>query len=187
MNLLEREKTLSSLAGALSRADRFAEERHAGQFRGDGITPYISHPRAVLNILRNEAGITDPDTLIAAVLHDTIEDTGVTHAEIAIRFGLVVADVIAELTNDETLPKAQQKQAQIDKAPRYTSRAARIKIADKTANLRDIIAAPPPWERSRKRAYFEHARTVVHAMGPRHEGLQSIFEATYQDGLRRLG
>lgn len=52
------------------RADRFAEKKHRGQFRKDGKTPYIAHPRAVASILRDEAGITDPDTLIAAVLHD---------------------------------------------------------------------------------------------------------------------
>lgn len=168
------------------RADRFAEKKHAGQFRGDGKTPYIEHPRAVASILRDEAGITDPDTLIAAVLHDTIEDTGVKHAELAARFGRAVADTVAELSNDETLPKAQQKQAQIDKAPRYSDRAAMIKMADKTANLRDIIAAPPPWTTARKREYFDHARRVVHAMGNRHAKLRGIFDKTYLTGINRL-
>lgn len=168
------------------RADQFAEQKHAGQFRKDGKTPYIAHPRAVASILRDEAGVTDPDTLIAAVLHDTIEDTGVKHAELASRFGQTVADTVAELTNDETLPKAQQKQAQIDKAPHYSHRAALIKMADKTANLRDIIAAPPPWPQDRKREYFDHARSVVHAMGPRHDKLRRLFETTYLTGINQL-
>ncbi|ATI15650.1 bifunctional (p)ppGpp synthetase/guanosine-3',5'-bis(diphosphate) 3'-pyrophosphohydrolase [Bordetella phage vB_BbrM_PHB04] len=168
------------------RADRFAEHKHAGQYRKDGKTPYIAHPRAVVSILRDEAGITDRDTLIAAVLHDTIEDTGVKHAELAARFGLTVADLVAELTNDETLPKPQQKQAQIDKAPHYSDRAAWIKTADKTANLRDIIAAPPPWSQERKREYFDHARSVVHAMGPRNALLRRLFETTYLTGISQL-
>lgn len=176
----------SALMEALARADRFAEERHAGQFRGDGKTPYVEHPRAVFRILRDEAGISDIDTLVAALLHDTIEDTGVTYADLAARFGETVADVVLELTNDESLPKNAQKMAQINKAPRYSLRAANIKMADKTANLRDIIGAPPPWKRPRKRAYFEHARLVVHAMGSRHDGLRSIFDVTYRDGLRLL-
>lgn len=167
-------------------ADQFAERKHAGQLRGDGKTPYISHPRAVASILRDEAGITDPETLIAAVLHDTIEDTGVTHAELAERFGPVVADVVAELTNDETLPKAQQKQAQIDHAPHYSDRAAWIKTADKTSNLRDIISAPPPWGRKRKREYFEHAHRVVDAMGPRNKLLRRLFDTTYLTGISQL-
>ena len=168
------------------RADRFAEKKHRGQLRKDGKTPYIAHPRAVAGILRDEAGIRDPETLIAAVLHDTIEDTGVTHADLTARFGKTVADVVAELTNDETLPKAKQKQAQIDKAPRYSDRAAWIKIADKTSNLRDIIAAPPPWSADRKREYYDHARTVVHAMGPRHLKLERLFETTYLTGINQL-
>lgn len=167
-------------------ADQFAERKHAGQLRKDGKTPYISHPRAVASILRDEAGITDLETLIAAVLHDTIEDTGVTHAEIAARFGPVVADTVAELTNDETLPKAQQKQAQIDHAPHYSDRAAWIKTADKTSNLRDIIAAPPPWSRERKREYYDHARRVVDAMGPRNALLRRLFETTYLTGINQL-
>lgn len=169
-----------------TRADRFAEQKHAGQLRKDGKTPYITHPRAVASILRDEAGITDPDTLIAAVLHDTIEDTGATHAELAARFGRTVADIVAELTNDEALPKAQQKQAQIAKAPHYSDRAAHIKMADKTANLRDIITAPPPWSAQRKRDYFDHARAVVHAMGPRHPMLERLFSTTYLTGVDRL-
>lgn len=169
-----------------TRADRYAEKKHAGQLRKDGKTPYITHPRAVASILRDEAGITDPDTLIAAVLHDTIEDTGATHAELTARFGRNVADIVAELSNDERLPKAQQKQAQIDHAPHYSMPAAHIKIADKTANLRDIIAAPPPWPRDRKRGYFDHARAVVTAMGPRHPVLEGLFDKTYRTGVGAL-
>lgn len=167
-------------------ADKFAEAKHAGQYRKDGKTPYISHPRAVVGILRDEAGIADRDTLIAAVLHDTIEDTGVKHAELVKQFGKTVADTVMELTNDESLPKAQQKLAQIAKAPHYSDRAAVIKIADKTANLRDIIAAPPPWSPGRKREYYDHARAVVQAMGPRNPTLEQLFASTYLTGIRQL-
>lgn len=175
-----------TIVSPYTRADKFAEQKHAGQFRKDGKTPYIAHPRAVASILRDEAGIADPDTLIAAVLHDTIEDTGVKRDEIAARFGPIVADTVAELTNDESLPKAQQKQAQIDKAPHYSDRAALIKMADKAANLRDIIAAPPPWGADRKRAYYDHAMAVVSAMGRRHSKLERLFETTYLTGINQL-
>lgn len=168
------------------RADKFAAWKHTGQVRKDGKTPYIEHPRAVVSILRDEAGINDMDTLIAAILHDTIEDTGTSHEDLTARFGSVVADTVLELTNDDSLTKAQQKQAQITNAATYSDRAACIKIADKTANLRDIINAPPPWSVSTKRDYFDHALSVVRAMGPRHDGLERIFHATFKAGIRAL-
>jgi guanosine-3',5'-bis(diphosphate) 3'-pyrophosphohydrolase len=168
-------------------ADSFAERRHAGQFRKNGTTPYITHPRTVLNILRDEAAITDPDTLAAALLHDTIEDTGATYAMLVSEFGQTVADTVREVSDDKSLSKQARKDAQIAHAPYYSDRAALIKIADKIANMRDIIAEPAPdWDTARKIAYYEHARLVVHAMGPRHGRLNELFETQYQTGIDQL-
>jgi GTP diphosphokinase / guanosine-3',5'-bis(diphosphate) 3'-diphosphatase len=151
-------------------ADSFAERRHAGQFRKNGTTPYITHPRIVLNILRDEAGITDPDTLAASLLHDTIEDTGVTHDELILQFGKAVADIVREVTDDKTLSKGKRKQEQ-----------------NKIANMRDIIAEPAPdWDAARKIAYYEHARAVVGAIGRRHSLLERLFETTYLSGIDHL-
>lgn len=175
-----------TLVSSYHRADNFAEQKHAGQFRGNGKTPYITHPRAVVSILRDEAAIRDPDTLVAAVLHDTIEDTGVKHAELQRLFGKEVADAVVELSNDSRLPRALQKQAQIDKAPHYSQRAAHIKIGDKIANLRDILAEPPDWSVARKKEYYDHARSVVSAMGRRHTLLEQLFETTYLTGIDQL-
>jgi len=168
-------------------ADSFAERRHAGQFRKNGTTAYISHPRTVLNILRDEAGITDPDTLAAALLHDTIEDTGATYAMLVSLFGETVADVVSEISDDKSLSKQARKDAQVAHAPHYSDRAALVKIADKIANMRDIIAEPAPdWDAARKIAYYEHARAVVTAIGPRHGRLNELFETQYQTGIDLL-
>lgn len=169
------------------RAAKFAAAKHAGQLRKDGKTHYIAHPVTVANILAREGGISDEATLIAALLHDTIEDTGTTHAELVREFGRDVADTVQEVTNDETLPKAEQKRAQIEKAGKYPTRAAHLKMADKIANLRDIIKIPPKgWDAARKLAYYDHAKAVVDAMKEPHPKLKAVFDYTYQKGVDQL-
>lgn len=168
------------------RAVRFAVRKHKGQLRGDGKTPYIAHPLKVAHILRQHANVNDPHVLAAAVLHDTLEDTDTSYDELRSLFGAEVADVVLEVTNDNTLPKPQQKQAQIDKAPTLSARASQVKIADKIANLADIIQAPPAWSPERKRAYYEHARAVVDNMREPHPLLRELFEMVYREGLARI-
>lgn len=167
------------------RADRFAERAHAGQYRkgapGAPKVPYIEHPRAVAKILRDEAGVTDDAMLQAALLHDTMEDCGVTHAHLVAEFGHDVADLVAELTNDPTVPKAGKTAAQVAKAGKMSARARAVKVADKTANLRDLVSSPPDWPSERKRQYFDDARSVVAATGDQHPVLSQIFDKIYAD------
>lgn len=165
------------------RADQFADKAHAGQFRktkpGAPKIPYIEHPRAVAKILRDEAGVDDQITLVAALLHDTMEDCGVIYESLVAEFGHDVADLVVELTNDPMVPKEGKTAAQIAKARKMSARAAAVKVADKTANLRDILSAPPDWSADRKRQYFNDARSVVQAMGQRHPTLEAIFDQIY--------
>jgi len=91
------------------------------------------------------------------------------------------------VTNDETLPKADQKAAQIEKASKYPTRAAHLKMADKIANLRDILKIPPKgWDAARKIAYYDHAKAVVDAMKDPHPQLKAVFDYTYQKGIEQL-
>jgi guanosine-3',5'-bis(diphosphate) 3'-pyrophosphohydrolase len=169
------------------RAAKFAAAKHTGQLRKDGKTRYIAHPVTVANILAREGGISDETTLIAALLHDTIEDTGTTHAELVREFGADVADTVQAVTNDESLPKAEQKAAQIDKASKYPTRAAHLKMADKIANLRDILKIPPKgWDAARKLAYYDHAKAVVDVMPDPHPALKRAFDYAYQKGADQL-
>jgi guanosine-3',5'-bis(diphosphate) 3'-pyrophosphohydrolase len=171
------------------RADQFAERAHAGQYRsgkpGAPKTPYISHPRAVAAILQDEAGITDEAMLIAALLHDTVEDCGITHAHLVAEFGHDVADLVAELTNDPTVSRDGKLAMQVAKARKMSARAAAVKIGDKIANLRNILSAPPDWTAERQRRYFDDARKVVHAMSHRHPVLDAIFEQIYNTGIAK--
>lgn len=172
------------------RADQYAERAHAGQYRkgkpGAPKVPYIEHPRAVARILREEAGITDPVVLQAALLHDTMEDCGATHANLVAEFGHDVADLVAELTNPQDYGPGGKAAWQASHAETMSARAAAVKVADKTANLRDLIASPPDWDASRKRKYFDDARQVVQAMGQKHPLLERLFSTTYLSGVAQL-
>src|SRR5687768_1737799 len=96
----------------LLQALQFAAHAHRTQKRkGADQTPYINHLIDVVTILM-ENGVTDETLLVAAALHDTIEDQPVTYQEIEAKFGKAVADVVAEVTDDKTLEKAVRKQLQ---------------------------------------------------------------------------
>lgn len=95
-------------------AAAFAAERHRDQRRKDAsASPYINHPLALARMLSVEAGVADPVVIAAALLHDTIEDTETTEAELRERFGDEVTDVVLEVTDDKSLPKARRKQLQV--------------------------------------------------------------------------
>ena len=128
----------------LLKAIEFASRKHSTQRRKDqDASPYINHPIAVTHLLADTGGVTDLVTLIAAVLHDTIEDTQTTAEELEAQFGRTVRKVVEEVTDDKSLEKADRKQRQIDHTPNLSTRAKLIKLADKIANVQDVTDAPP--------------------------------------------
>jgi GTP diphosphokinase / guanosine-3',5'-bis(diphosphate) 3'-diphosphatase len=161
-------------------AAAFAAEKHRKQRRKDAeASPYINHPLQAAYILV-QADIEDPKVLAAALLHDTIEDTSTTLDEIEIVFGYEIARVVAECSDDKTLPKLARKQAQIDHAATRSRAAKLVKLADKIANVSDIDGAPPAgWSIERKREYFDWAKAVVDQMRGTHAGLEARFDAEY--------
>lgn len=165
----------------LLQAILFAAAKHANQRRDDPAqTPYINHPIEVASILSREGGVTDEVVLIAAILHDTIEDTETTAAELVAHFGQDIADVVLEVTDDTSLPKAVRKQRQIQKAPHISPRAQLVKVADKTANLRDMAKARPiGWTLARTQDYFDWAKAVVDGVRGVHPALEKQFDAIY--------
>lgn len=139
----------------------FAADRHRHQRRKDeDATPYINHPLKVAHILAR-AKVEDTAILVAAILHDTVEDTETTIDEIERRFGKRIARLVAEVTDDKSLPKAERKRLQILTAVSKSAGAKQIKIADKIANLQDLRNAPPNWSEERMQAYRQFAEDVV--------------------------
>jgi GTP diphosphokinase / guanosine-3',5'-bis(diphosphate) 3'-diphosphatase len=167
----------------------FAAHKHRNQRRKDAqASPYINHPIALAHMLVAEGGVTDTKTLVAAILHDTVEDTDTTCEEIRARFGKLVADVVQEVTDDKALPKARRKQLQIEHAPRLSKRAALVKLADKTANLRDMVASPPAgWPLRRRQEYFDWAHAVVAALPPVNKKLRRAFDEAHAQRPRADG
>lgn len=159
-------------------AASFAAKKHKDQKRkGSDGEPYINHPIEVANLLTNVGGVNDPDMIITALLHDTVEDCGVSFEEIEEKFGTVVADYVRELTDDKSLPKAERKQLQIEHAPHLSHGAKQIKLADKISNIRDITANPPDgWSVERRREYVEWGKKVVAGLRGVNSDLEHCFD-----------
>jgi guanosine-3',5'-bis(diphosphate) 3'-pyrophosphohydrolase len=168
-------------ASLLIRAIDFAARKHRMQRRKDhDASPYINHPIALMSVLCVEAGVHDACVLAAAALHDTIEDTETTLAEIEAGFGSQIASIVAEMTDDKALPKAERKLLQIERASHKSREAALLKLADKICNLRDMASSPPAnWNIDRRREYFEWAKAVVDRLPHADATLRMLFEAEY--------
>lgn len=159
----------------------FAAERHRGQVRkGPEAAPFINHPLAVARALNEEGGITDPELIAAALLHDTIEDTPTVYDDLHEAFGPRVADLVAQLTDDKRLPKLKRKREQIRHAGVISRDAKRVKLADKLCNLREILASPPTnWSRARRAEYFSWSKKVVDRMRGANRALEQRFDEAY--------
>ncbi|CAG12472.1 unnamed protein product, partial [Tetraodon nigroviridis] len=163
----------------------FAAEKHRNQRRKDiEQTPYINHPIGVARILSHEGGVTDIEVLQAALLHDTIEDTDTTPAELQATFGPVVARIVQEVTDDKSLPKQERKRRQVEHAPHCSPQAKLVKLADKLYNLRDLNRCiPVGWTAERVQEYFLWACDVVKGL----RGTNSVLEEKLDELFKQRG
>src|SRR5450759_2381884 len=145
------------------RAADAAARWHVHQRRkGAAQEPYINHLLEVASLVAEATHGKDPDLVIAALLHDAIEDQEVPPELIAREFGKKVADLVQEVTDDKALPKEVRKKNQIETAHRKSQNAKIIKLADRTSNLRAITFSPAPaWSVKRKLDYIDWAKEVV--------------------------
>lgn len=121
----------------LLEAASFAARAHEGQFRNDGVTPYASHPTRVCLIVRQLFGVDDPQALVAALLHDTVEDTKTDFDDLAKAFGDDVAAWVGSLSKDKRLPEADRETAYIDGLRAAPWQVRVCKLADVYDNLTD--------------------------------------------------
>ncbi|MEZ5541136.1 MAG: HD domain-containing protein [Pseudomonadota bacterium] len=165
----------------LLRALAFAAHKHSGQRRKDvAASPYINHPIALANVLCNEAHVTDIDVICGALLHDTVEDTETTAAELITEFGAGIAAIVIDVTDDKRLGKHERKERQVEHAAHIRTEAKLVKLADKICNLRDMTHAPPAgWDLQRKRDYFDWAGRVIDRLRGVHPQLEAIFDREY--------
>jgi (p)ppGpp synthase/HD superfamily hydrolase len=169
-------------------AAKFAAQRHAAQRRkGADAAPYVNHCIEVAETLCRVGGVRDADVLVAALLHDTVEDTGTKPGEIEERFGRRVREIVEEVTDDMSLPKARRKELQVEHAPHLSAEAKQVKLADKTANVREVAAAPPPdWPQERRVEYLAWAESVVAGLRGVNRRLEDNFDRALHEARQRL-
>jgi GTP pyrophosphokinase len=129
----------------IERAYEVARAAHSGQYRASG-EPYITHPLAVAKILAEWH--LDPQALMAALLHDTVEDTHTTKAEISKRFGKAVGELVDGVSKIDRIEFATLQHAQAENFRKMLLAMARdvrvilIKLADRLHNMRTLEAVP---------------------------------------------
>ena len=140
----------------LHRAAAYADAHHGDQRRPTG-APYREHLLEALEVLVRGAGVTDPEILCAAVLHDVVEDTDRTLDDVRAEFGPRVAELVGWVTIPEPGPgqdRAGVKEEYLRGLPRLPRDARLVKLADRASNAQTLRNLPEP----RQRAYY--AQTV---------------------------
>ena len=122
----------------------FASEKHSGQYRADGVTPYINHPILVAELVKQYKQSKNIDAIVAAaLLHDTLEDTYTSYRELVDNFGEMVASMVMEVTNASYVPYLVGKDQYLkNKMLVMSNYALVIKLADRLANVIDCKTLP---------------------------------------------
>ncbi len=167
---------METLIAVLKAAER-AAHWHVGQRRkGAAQEPYINHLIEVARLVAEATGGDDPNLVVAALLHDAVEDQPVSRAAIAQEFGEDVAALVLEVTDDKSLPKQERKRRQVEHAPSLSPRAAILKLADKTSNLTALAVSPPAdWNKARRLDYVQWGRDVVAGLKVENPWLEERF------------
>jgi len=173
---------------AIFDALRFAALRHSRQRRKDvDGTPYINHPIAVVDTLWRVGAVRHVPTLVAGILHDTVEDTDTTPEELRHLFGEEVERIVLEVTDDRRLPRPERKRLQVEHASRKSPPAKCIKLADKICNIRDVTHTPPPgWSIERRREYLDWSERVVAGLRGVNPALEEFYDRLLREGRRIL-
>lgn len=172
----------------LLRAVRFASEKHRDHRRkGRTAAPYINHPIAVAEQLARAGHEQNTDLLMAAVLHDVVEDTETTSAELETLFGGAVAKIVMEVTDDKSLHEKDRKRLAVESISAKSADARVLKLSDLIANVHDVIHQPPNWSRDRKKRYFDWCEKVAGKMAGIHPVMERHLSKLLVEGRRAVG
>ena len=172
----------------LLRAIHFAAEQHRDHRRkGKTGAPYINHPITVAEQLSRAGEQDNIDLLMAAVLHDVIEDTETTQEEMEALFGKSVTAIVMEVTDDKSLDEKERKRLVVQQIAGKSREARLLKLSDMIANIYDVIHHPPNWSRDRKHRYFDWCEQVAREIEGIHPALERQFRILIGDGRRKLG
>ena len=170
---------MASEVRQLTKALAFAAEAHRNQRRkGASQEPYINHLIEVLDLVASVED-DDIDVLVAALLHDALEDTGTSYEKLVATFGEGVARIVQENSDDMTLPKPERQRARLAGIAKKSREARLVKFADIISNLRAIAVSPPAgWSNDRKLGYLDSSRNLVDAGRGSNAEIERIFDAT---------
>ena len=149
-------------------AYKFADEAHLGQFRASG-EPYITHPIAVAGLVADWK--LDAQAIMAALMHDTIEDQGITKAQLIEKFGAPTADLVDGLTKLDKLHFSTREESQAESFRKMLLAMARdvrvilVKLADRLHNMRTMSAMAPPKRARIARETLEIYAPIAHRLG----------------------
>ncbi|HUJ77260.1 MAG TPA: HD domain-containing protein, partial [bacterium] len=154
--------------------------------KGQVAAPYINHPITVAEQLAAIGLGGDVDLLMAAVLHDVVEDTDCSSEDLERAFGPAVTRIVLEVSDDKSLEKERRK-ALVVETIAHKSRAARlIKLSDLIANVRDVLHHPPHWSLERKLRYLDWAQQVGDAAAGTHVVLEGQLQALITEARQTL-
>ena len=149
-------------------AFQYADSAHSGQLRKDG-SPYITHPLAVAEIVAELE--LDTDSIIAALLHDCIEDTGATHEDVAKLFGAPVADLVEGVTKLTRVQYTSKEEEQMENLRKMLMAMAKdirvilIKICDRLHNMRTMEYQSPRKQKEKALETMEIYAPIAHRLG----------------------
>lgn len=171
------------------RALDFAAKTHAGQTRkGPRDEPYINHVVEVARLIAEATDGADPGLIAAGALHDVLEDSDASQEDLAQAFGADIAALVAEVTDIPGVGEAERRRHQVEAAPGLSARARLIKMADKTSNIEEMAADPPPaWSTEEIRAYVQWGVDVVAGCRGLNDSLEKRFDAAVVAARARLG
>lgn len=172
----------------IEKARAFAEERHSGTFRKNKAhDPLIVHCKEVAKLVECSGG--NETEIAAGWLHDTIEDTPTTLAEIEELFGLEVKEIVDGLTDPPEftgLHTLERKTVQAERIRSKNASVKRVKIADQISNVRSFDDPPIEWSEQKCRDYVEGARLVAKECHGVSDYLDSQFESAYREAIKSL-
>jgi guanosine-3',5'-bis(diphosphate) 3'-pyrophosphohydrolase len=170
-------------AAALTAAHWHSSQRR----KGAAGEPYINHLLEVASLVSKATGSNDINLVVAALLHDAIEDQGISRTLIAEQFGEDVASLVEEVTDDKSLPKAVRKRLQVENAPKKSTRAKILKLADKISNVTAVGKDPPSdWSIKRQQEYIQWGRDVVAGLRGASAGLEAMFDRAADEADRQI-
>jgi (p)ppGpp synthase/HD superfamily hydrolase len=184
----EDDRVLRDQIALVTHAAGFAARVHAGQTRkGESSPAFILHLAEVADLLAKALEEPDAELVAAAWLHDAVEKTKISSEEIESLFGPRVASLVAEVSDDKSLPEAERHRMQIETIGEKSEAARMLRLADKISGLRELAEDPPAgWDAERRREWLQFATEVAAGCRGLNTALDLLFDQAAAAAARSI-